>query len=81
MRQRAAVKAHAMQSSSLPDAAAAAALSGSAAARRIQHRKRHRCNVQAAEAEAWDLRKRLANKHARAHAFSMQRSSNSSNAA
>ncbi len=41
MRQRVAVKAHAMHGSSLPDAAAAAALVSSAAARRIQRRERH----------------------------------------
>jgi hypothetical protein len=42
MRRRAAAKAHAMQGSSLPDAAAAAALVSSAAARRTKHRQRHR---------------------------------------
>ena len=42
MRQRAAMKAHAMQGRNLPDAAAAAALTSSAAARRTKHRERHR---------------------------------------
>ena len=42
MRQRAAMKADAMQGSNSPDAAAAAALTSSAAARRTKHRERHR---------------------------------------
>lgn len=43
MRQRAAMKADAMQGSNLPDAAAAAAaLTSGAAARRTKHRERHR---------------------------------------
>jgi hypothetical protein len=42
MRRRVAAKAHAMQGSSLPDAAAAAALMSSAAARRTKPHQRHR---------------------------------------
>ena len=83
MRRRAAVKAHAMHGGSLPDAAAAAAFSSSAAARRTDTASATGLvegRAASASQAAVNLRKRLANKHARAPACSLP-CSNSSNAA